>query len=186
MTTPALPSTMITDPATLDLPQSATAPTPPVAPDMAAWFQTDRLTGGTVYLLHFDRPYPDAQHYCGWTADLPARLTAHSTGRGARLIEVITAAGIGYQLARTWPGDRNRERRIKRQGGLSRCCPLCGVTPRPPRPPQRPCPFCDDTGRRPISRQAVWTPEQGAHRPAGTSPCHHCAPAPVAVTEVRW
>ena len=86
--------------------------------------------GGTVYLLHFARPYRHARHYCGWTADLPARLHAHAHGRGARLITVITTAGIGYQLARTWPGPRARERQRKNQGGLSRCCPLCGVTPR--------------------------------------------------------
>lgn len=92
-------------------------------------------SGGTVYLLHFDRPYRHARHYCGWTADLAARLAAHQAGRGARLLEVVTAAGIGYRLARTWPGDRGRERRIKRQGGLSRCCPLCGVTPRRPASP---------------------------------------------------
>jgi predicted GIY-YIG superfamily endonuclease len=85
---------------------------------------------GTVYLLHFDRPYKHARHYCGWTADLTSRLAAQAAGRGARLVEVITVAGIGFTLARTWPGDRDRERQIKRQGGLSRCCPLCGVTPR--------------------------------------------------------
>jgi predicted GIY-YIG superfamily endonuclease len=85
---------------------------------------------GTVYLLHFDRPYRHARHYCGWTADLPARLAAHHDGRGARLLEVIRAVGIGYRLARTWTGGRGRERQIKRQGGLSRCCPLCGVRPR--------------------------------------------------------
>jgi predicted GIY-YIG superfamily endonuclease len=92
---------------------------------------------GTVYLLHFDRPFQHARHYCGWTADLPARLAAHATGRGARLVEVITGAGIGFTLARTWPGTRTRERQIKRQGGLSRCCPLCGVTPRPITPDVR-------------------------------------------------
>lgn len=85
---------------------------------------------GTVYLLHFDRPYRHARHYCGCTTDLPARLTAHGTGRGARLVEVITGAGIGFTLARTRPGTRTRERQIKRQGGLSRRCPLCGITPR--------------------------------------------------------
>jgi predicted GIY-YIG superfamily endonuclease len=86
---------------------------------------------GTVYLLHFDRPYRHARHYCGWTRDLPARLAAHAAGRGARLLAVITDAGIGWQLARTWTdAARGRERQIKRQGGLSRCCPACGITPR--------------------------------------------------------
>lgn len=39
-------------------------------------------------------------------------------------------AGIGWQLARLWPGGRAREREIKRQGGHARKCPLCGVRPR--------------------------------------------------------
>lgn len=85
---------------------------------------------GTIYLLHFDRPYKHARHYCGWTANLDARLVEHATGHGARLLAVITQAGISYRLARTWHGGRTRERQIKRQGGLSRCCPDCGVTPR--------------------------------------------------------
>ena len=90
--------------------------------------------GGTVYLLHFDRPYRHAKHYLGWAADLDARLADHAAGRGARLLAVVRAAGIGWSLARTWPGSRARERQLKRQGGASRCCPACGVTPRAPRP----------------------------------------------------
>lgn len=81
---------------------------------------------GTVYLLHFDRPYKHARHYLGWAVDLDVRLAQHGRGHGARLIAVITAAGIGYQLARTWPGvTRYRERQLKRMGGASRRCPIC-------------------------------------------------------------
>jgi predicted GIY-YIG superfamily endonuclease len=87
---------------------------------------------GTVYLLHFDRPYAHAAHYTGWTADLPSRLADHAAGRGARLLAVINAAGIGWRLARTWPGTRHTERALKRQGGASRRCPLCGIHPRNP------------------------------------------------------
>ena len=43
---------------------------------------------------------------------------------------MVHAAGIGWQLARMWPGSRARERQIKRQGGHARHCPLCGVRPR--------------------------------------------------------
>ena len=43
---------------------------------------------------------------------------------------MVRAAGIGWQLARMWPGGRARERQIKRQGGHARKCPLCGVKPR--------------------------------------------------------
>lgn len=85
---------------------------------------------GTVYLLHFDRPYRHARHYTGWTADLAARLAEHSVGRGARLLQVVTDAGIGWTLARTWTGSKARERQLKRQGGASRYCPCCGVRAR--------------------------------------------------------
>ena len=80
---------------------------------------------GVVYLLHFDRPYRHAGHYTGWTTSLLDRLEAHADGRGARLMAVITAAGIGFTLARTWPGSRTKERALKRQGGASRRCPIC-------------------------------------------------------------
>ena len=85
---------------------------------------------GLVYLLHFDRPYRHAKHYTGFTHDLDARNAAHITGVGARLLQVIQAHGIGWQIARTWPGTRTTERRLKRQGGASRRCPLCGIHPR--------------------------------------------------------
>lgn len=79
-----------------------------------------------VYLLHFAEPYKHARHYLGWTDDLPARLARHQAGQGARLLEVIHAAGITWELARTWEGPRARERQIKRQGGAAVLCPLCG------------------------------------------------------------
>lgn len=85
---------------------------------------------GTVYLLHFDQPYGHARHYLGWTLDLDARLAEHAAGRGARLLAVAQAAGVTWQLARTWQGGRARERQLKNQGGASRRCPLCGVRPR--------------------------------------------------------
>ncbi|MGW0802741.1 hypothetical protein [Nonomuraea sp. NPDC002799] len=88
-------------------------------------------TGGTVYLLHFTQPYKHARHYIGWTAgNLTRRLRQHRNRRGARLLQVITAAGIDFMVARTWTGGRNLERSLKRRGGASRSCPLCGITPR--------------------------------------------------------
>ena len=53
------------------------------------------------------------------------RLAEHQAGRGARLLQVITQAGIEWTLARTWQGTRERERQLKRQGGASRRCPIC-------------------------------------------------------------
>jgi hypothetical protein len=83
---------------------------------------------GVIYLLHFSRPYKHARHYTGWTessGSLKARLARHEQGDGARLLAIVHAAGITWQLARTWPGPRARERQLKRQGGASRRCPLC-------------------------------------------------------------
>jgi hypothetical protein len=98
------------------------------------------VSAGVVYLLHLDVPYGpgasradrrgSAGHYTGWTTDLAARLALHEAGQGARLLAVVRGAGIGWTLARTWPGNRARERQIKRQGGASRRCPMCGVRPR--------------------------------------------------------
>jgi hypothetical protein len=133
----------------------------------------------TCYLLHFDRPLGPpggrakntASHCTGSTTDLQARLAEHAKGRGARLLQVVKAAGITWRLARTWPGGRDRERQLKNQGGASRRCPECGVTP------------CSGNGAR---KQAAATkqpqvregapaqdpsPSSGRTRPAGV-----CAP----------
>lgn len=86
---------------------------------------------GTIYLIHFDRPYRHAKHYLGWASNLEARLEHHRNGTGARLMQVLRQEGIGWHVARVWENaDRNRERQIKNQGGLSRRCPDCGVRPR--------------------------------------------------------
>ena len=86
---------------------------------------------GTIYLIHLDTPYKHARHYTGWTTDLAARLQAHREGHGARLMQVITAAGITWRLARTWPGGRSRERAIKDRHEAPRLCPECSALPRP-------------------------------------------------------
>lgn len=126
----------------------------PWAPDAPEPASAGRAvpSGPVIYLIHFDRPYVSANgkgragHYLGWTTDLAARLEAHRHGKGARLMEVIKAAGIGWALARTWPGDRKRERELKNMGGASRRCPHCGITPQAdhkphgPRQPQPPGP----------------------------------------------
>ena len=101
-----------------------TADPTPAAPSHTS--SSGRHPLGTVYLFHFDQRYEHAGHYTGWAEDLDHRVAEHLAGRGARLIEVITQAGIGFRLARTWPGvTRARERQLKRQGGASRHCPIC-------------------------------------------------------------
>lgn len=79
---------------------------------------------GTIYLLHFSRPFKHAKHYSGWTQDLKARLALHAQGRGAKLLAAVTAVGITWELADTIEGDRHLERRLK-QHGAARRCPIC-------------------------------------------------------------
>ncbi len=94
---------------------------------------TNRRKEGTVYLLHLDRPYKHARHYLGHAVDLDARLAQHAAGRGARLLQVVKAAGIKWTLAQTWPGGRDIERKLshgdplwgKRQKNSPRLCPIC-------------------------------------------------------------
>jgi hypothetical protein len=112
---------------------------------------------GTVYLLHFDRPYRHAGHYTGWAIDLWHRLAEHDAGRGARLLAVVRSAGIGWQLARTWTGPRSRERALKNQGGASRRCPLCGVQPRD---------RVDNTAQIPPDRSADLSSQPARHHRA--------------------
>jgi hypothetical protein len=116
------------------------------------------MTGqlGVIYTLCFHQPYRHARHYVGWTEDLLDRLDQHATGHGARLIEVITHAGIGFTLVRIREGTRRQERAIKNAGGAVRYCPAC--TPHP--------------------RNGRWGP-----LPADLIPCTYLAPK--AVTHVR-
>lgn len=82
----------------------------------------------TVYLLHFERPISEdhtTQHYVGSAAKLIPRLDMHATHPDARLLQVAQERHIGFALARTWPGGRNEERRIKSRKEGPRLCPIC-------------------------------------------------------------
>lgn len=78
-----------------------------------------------VYLLHFDKPYHHARHYLGSTDNLENRLAEHRGGKGARLMEVISDAHIGFVVARTWLGGRDLERKLKRRHDSPALCPIC-------------------------------------------------------------
>jgi hypothetical protein len=116
---------------------------PWLSPELLGLLERQGRLVGVIYLLHFDRPIGDltnprgfASHYTGWTLDLPARLVDHAAGRGARLMEVVGEAGIGWQLARVWAGPRARERQLKQRGAARRCpvCRLARLGLQPPRP----------------------------------------------------
>jgi len=78
------------------------------------------------YLVHFSKPYRHAKHYLGWSSDIGKHLERHNRGEGARLMEVVRAAGISWTLVRTWPdADRSVEKRLKSHHGSVRLCPIC-------------------------------------------------------------
>lgn len=83
---------------------------------------------GVIYLLHYARPIggQKTRHYRGWTRAIDSgRLEMHAKGRGAKLPAAFARAGIEFTVARTWKGDRNRERQLKNSGSATRQCPLC-------------------------------------------------------------
>jgi predicted GIY-YIG superfamily endonuclease len=79
----------------------------------------------TVYLLHFHQRYHHAGHYLGSSKHLAQRLSAHEHGQGARLLAVVHAVGITWEVARTWRGGWRKERTLKRQKNGVRLCPIC-------------------------------------------------------------
>lgn len=88
-----------------------------------------------VYLLHFETPIGGprhfARHYLGTALDLDARLAEHRAGIAAAITAHCVSIGVSFVVARTWPGGRRLERRLKRQKKGPRLCPLCT----PPRDP---------------------------------------------------
>lgn len=81
---------------------------------------------GTVYLLHFHGKIADhAGHYIGWTSDIEGRLAQHRAGTGAKLMRAVHEAGLTFEVAGTWPGTKNDERRLKRRHNHGRYCPVC-------------------------------------------------------------
>jgi predicted GIY-YIG superfamily endonuclease len=83
-----------------------------------------------VYLIHFNEPLSHARHYLGHAADIPARISAHRAGNGAKIMQAVTARGIDWQLARTWPTDTisaawGIETALKNWRNGPRICPIC-------------------------------------------------------------
>ncbi len=89
-----------------------------------------RLIVGTVYLLHFSRPYQHASHYVGFTTDLERRLKQHRRGTTSPLVRCAVAEGIEIFLARTWENATVGFETWLHSGGHKRlACPIC-VGPR--------------------------------------------------------
>ncbi len=83
---------------------------------------------GLVYLLHLNKPYRHAKHYIGYVEkekDLQKRLDRHRSGKGARLLQVVLAAGIDFEVSRIWHDKDRAFERSQKQRGHSRKCPIC-------------------------------------------------------------
>jgi predicted GIY-YIG superfamily endonuclease len=80
---------------------------------------------GTVYLLHFDRPYHHARHYVGFTRNLARRTARHRAGNGSPLIEAASNAGIEFTVARVWHNVTLRFERRVHNMRVKFLCPLC-------------------------------------------------------------
>lgn len=79
-----------------------------------------------VYLIHFDKPLSHARHYLGSTTNMEARMRAHESGEGARLLAVLNEKGIGWEVVRTWVGvPRGFERLLKNRKESRKLCPVC-------------------------------------------------------------
>lgn len=82
-----------------------------------------------VYLLCFDKKFKHARHYIGFAESeftFENRLRHHKKGRGSRLMDAVTKAGIDFKVSRTWAnGDRNFERKLKNRKNAAKLCPLC-------------------------------------------------------------
>ena len=80
---------------------------------------------GTVYLLHFSRPYWHARHYVGFTTRMARRLACHRQGRGSPLIAAAVQCGIEIFVARRWERVTVAfERRVSSPSGRYGC-PIC-------------------------------------------------------------
>ncbi len=148
----------------------------------------------TVYLLCFTDHAGKhvlfsnhAGHYMGET-DRPVgeRRDEHQAGRGAKLTAAAAKAGITFVVARTWPGSRTEERRLKgRAKGshqLTKKCPNCHPMPRIDRwaggqpAPARPAEPQQAPARQPTTRPpAPARPRPGRYQRGATSAFHFLA-----------
>lgn len=87
-----------------------------------------------IYLLHYEdvigdpqNPRGQAQHYMGYADDgrLEERIEEHRRGQGAAITRAFAERGIAFVVAACWPGDRSKERRLKRWHKHRQLCPIC-------------------------------------------------------------
>lgn len=81
-----------------------------------------------LYLLHFDKPLNNFQHYLGCCSEhgLEARLLRHARGQGSALTKRVSERNIPIYLARVFPEmSFEQEKRIKIASHFKNLCPIC-------------------------------------------------------------
>lgn len=79
-----------------------------------------------IYILEFSEPLGSNRHsarfYLGYCEDdrLQMRLKEHYMGAGAKITRAAVQRGFGLRLVATFPGDRELERKLKRQKNTPR------------------------------------------------------------------
>jgi hypothetical protein len=65
----------------------------------------------------------------GYATRLDRRALQHLTGRGAKITQALHRRGIGFVIARTWPGSRSFEKHLKARKNARKLCPICRAQP---------------------------------------------------------
>ncbi len=79
-----------------------------------------------IYILEFSQPLGNdrhsAQYYLGYCEDdrFQMRLKEHHMGAGAAITRAAVQRGLGLRVVATFPGDRELERKLKRQKNTPR------------------------------------------------------------------
>lgn len=75
-----------------------------------------------IYVLQFSEPLCHAKFYLGYCEDdrLEQRIQEHKSGRGAAITRAAVERGISLSLVLTMEGNRDYERRLKRQKNTPR------------------------------------------------------------------
>lgn len=77
------------------------------------------------YLIHFDEPIGNSQHYLGYASDLRVRIAQHRSGKAAKLTTIAKSRGISWRVVRVWGNaDVSAEKYLKGLGA-SNLCPHC-------------------------------------------------------------